>query len=357
MTDYNAIKNLITSVQQPEKGLKVDELAIEASFKKMREAESGIAIKLLSIFGGLLASLSFAAFIGISNIYKSTPALLTIGMILIIAALWLTKVYDKLIIDTSAIAAFVIGYIMLVWGFNNLEWDKIQICLVIILLATISLCFCQNYMIAFLSVLLISGSLLTIIFTNRYNYELIHVYVSLMAVILTTLFLRESYIITKYRKISRLYRPVQVALVFSFLAGLFCIGKKNFIDLSQANNWISSLIITACLLYVVSLVIKFFKVSGRNKTFIYLLSLLILGLSAPAPAIQGALLIILLSFFSNDKTGLVAGIISFVYFVSQFYYDLSFTLLTKSILLMASGVLFLAFYFLLSKAIAANEKI
>ena len=45
----------------------------------------------------------------------------------------------------------------------------------------------------------------------------------------------------------------------------------------------------------------------------------------------------------------VLAIIALIYFVSRYYYDLNLTLLTKSIVMMVSGVLFLIAFALLRK--------
>ncbi len=83
---------------------------------------------------------------------------------------------------------------------------------------------------------------------------------------------------------------------------------------------------------------------------IYILSVLLLTSTLLSPAISGAFLIILVSVLVHYKTGLAIGILAFIYFIIQYYYDLNFTLLTKSILLMSSGVVFLAFYIHFKKA-------
>jgi len=76
-----------------------------------------------------------------------------------------------------------------------------------------------------------------------------------------------------------------------------------------------------------------------------------------SPSISGAMIIVLLSFLVNYKTGLAIGIISLIYFISQYYYDLNFTLLTKSIILFSSGIVFLLFYLFTTKKLNSNEKI
>ena len=90
---------------------------------------------------------------------------------------------------------------------------------------------------------------------------------------------------------------------------------------------------------------------------IYILSALILVSTIFSPSISGGIVIVLLSFLVNYKTGLAIGIISIIYFVSQYYYDLNFTLLTKSIILFVSGIMFLLFYLFTAKNLNTNEKI
>jgi len=67
------------------------------------------------------------------------------------------------------------------------------------------------------------------------------------------------------------------------------------------------------------------------------------------PAISASMLIILLCFWVNYRSGYIIGIMALCYFICQFYYDLSFTLLVKSELLFASGILFGLVYFSVQK--------
>jgi uncharacterized membrane protein len=104
-----------------------------------------------------------------------------------------------------------------------------------------------------------------------------------------------------------------------------------------------------------------FKVLNINKTQhkvgIYIATVFVLLPTVFSPAISGAILLILLSFYVNYKTGLVLGVAAFLYFISQYYYDLNLTLLTKSILLFSSGVLFIALYLFTHKKLTTNEKV
>ena len=89
---------------------------------------------------------------------------------------------------------------------------------------------------------------------------------------------------------------------------------------------------------------------------ILFITAIVFGLTAIFPAISVSFLLILLCFMVNYKTGFVIGILSLVYFIVQFYFDLSFSLLIKSEMLVASGLVFGAFYFFSNKKLATHEK-
>ncbi len=116
--------------------------------------------------------------------------------------------------------------------------------------------------------------------------------------------------------------------------------------------------IIAAILYLLYQLLKTLQVSGvRQQAIIYICCVLVLAPALFAPAILGAILIILLGFYVNYRTALLLGTVAFIYFVSQYYYDLNLTLLTKSIILFVSGLLFLILYFFVHKKITTNEKI
>ncbi len=353
MRDRENIKELLDYLQtSEEKALDFDEESIVRAYEKNIDQQS-LPIKLLSIFGGLLASLAFLGFLFMIGLIKSEPGMLVFGTLCIAGAIWINKAYDKIIIDTVSVSSFIIGFIVLALVINNVNLA----CFTFILIAFCSLGIVQNYILSFISVLIINGSILTLIISNN-NYELIHIYVSILALLVSSFFLKEASIIKAGKAFSKLYNPVRIGLIFSFLSGLVFLGKKGLIPLSPSYIWVSSIITLSAIVYLIYVLLNTLNItSAKHKAFIYIFSILILATTALSPAISGAMLIILLSFLVNYKTGLALGIITFIYFVSQYYYDLNFTLLTKSLLLFSSGVLFLVFYLFTNKKLTANEKI
>ena len=334
-----------------------DEKAILNEYKNQIENKSSLTIKVLSIFGGFLATLAFLGFLAIAGLYDSEFGLLIFGIGFIVSAIWLNKEFDKLIIDTFSISIYVIGFAMFAFGLSEMKVDENTISILIGVIPLCSLIITQNYILSFISVLVISSSFLTLIISNDL-YDLIHLYIAVCTLLLTYLFLNEAKIISLNRKLSKLYNPIRIGLVISLLFGLITIGKRHLIPISENHIWLSSIVMIFVIIYLVYTISKINKiVSLRNKLLIYSLSSLILILTIFSPAISGAIIIILLSFLVNYKTGLIIGIISFIYFISQYYYDLNFTLLTKSIILFSSGIVFLLFYLFTTKKLNTNEKI
>jgi len=212
-------------------------------------------------------------------------------------------------------------------------------------------------MLSFISILTINCSLLTLIISNEL-YNLIHLYIAINVLMLTYLFLNESKLVSIHIKTSKLYNPSRIGFIISLLFGLVAIGKKHLIPISQTHIWLSSIIIFFVVVYLVYTISKINKIEAlKSNILIYSFTCLVLIPILFSPAISGAIVIVLLSFLVNYKTGLTIGIIALIYFISQFYYDLNFTLLTKSILLFSSGIIFLLCYLFTTKKRSSNEKI
>ncbi|NQX85578.1 MAG: DUF4401 domain-containing protein [Flavobacteriaceae bacterium] len=358
MDKLTSKKTLLDSIRLSE-GTKFecDVNAIFEEYNNQGENKSSLAIKVLSIFGGFLATLAFLAFLAIAGLYNSEFGLLIFGIGFIISAIWLNKTYGKLIIDTFSISIYIIGFALLAFGLSEMKVDENIIAILISLIAISSLIITQNFILSFTSVLAISGSFIFLIISND-SYDLIHLYVAINTLILTYLFLNEAKIISSNKRLSQLYNPVRIGLVVSLLFGLITVGKRHLIPISQNLIWLSSVVMILVTLYLVYKIIKINEVKDfKSKAIIYSLSFLILAPTILSPSISGAIVIILLSFLVNYRTGLVIGIISIIYFISQYYYDLNFTLLTKSIILFVSGVMFLLFYLFIIKNSTSNEKI
>ncbi len=321
-----------------------DEIEIEKEYSNSQKEKSGIAIKILSVLGGFLATLAFLGFLLIAGLYDSKAGLVITGLIFTGAAIWLNVEYKKLIIDTLSVSAYAIGLCLIAFGLSEFKVGDNAICILLMIISLFTIGITKNYILSFISILTINGSLIYLIIDNDL-YNLIHVYNAILLVLLTYVFLNEAKLLADKKFPSKLYNPIRIGLIFSLITGLVFVGQRGIFDFGIKHIWASSIITITLTIYVISIIAK---ITGITKTktlyLVYTFSMLFLIPTVMSPAISGALLILLLSFLVNYKTGLAIGVISFIYFISQYYYDLSFTLLTKSIILFVSGIIFLLFY-------------
>lgn len=300
MKNKEEIKEVINYFQQVKgEGFEYDETAIMAEYEKIDANKSGLAIKILSIAGGFLATLALVAFLLIAGLYESTIGSFLLGMGFITFAIVLNRQKDELIADTLSVCLFISGFVL----FGIALKSENAICLLFIGIAFISLCIIQNYILTFILTLTITGSILALIIFN--NSNLIFIYLFVLAVALIYVVLQEGKLTTLSKKGAKRYNPVRTGLVFSFIIGLIF---SRWINIDMDGVWFASF----CLML-------------------------------------GAILIILLSFQVNYKTGLFLGILLFIYAIIQYYYDLQYTLLIKSGILFLTGILFILVYILITK--------
>ncbi|MBO0342046.1 MAG: DUF4401 domain-containing protein [Bacteroidota bacterium] len=331
------------------KGFECDDKAILIEYQKKEEEKTSLAIKILSIFGSLMAVFVFIWFLYIIELFDSGWGMLLLGIGLLVAAIGLSRKYETFMFDTFCVSLYVLGFVLFVFDMLVYWANEDNFVPLSILIALCCFFFAKNYIISFISILAVGTNILMYIISKDI-YDAIHGYIALNTCVFVYCFLNEAKLITSYPKLSKLYDPLRIGLVFCFLFGLVPFGMYSTFPVSQNFIWISSIVIILAILYVVRHILKTLNInSKKSKVWIYSLSSLALLPTLFAPAICGALLIMLSAFWVNHKTGLAIGIIALVYFVIQYYYDLDLTLLTKSTILFSSGVVFVLLYLFFTK--------
>lgn len=345
MNNVNKLQEKIEVIHQSEgESFVINESALVAGLQSVSENKSGLSIKILSIGGGFLATLSFIGFLLAAGLYDSKIGLIIFGVLFIAGSVWINWKSERQILDTSVISVYIIGFCLLAFGISHLKVDKNILPVLFMIISATSIIITQRYLLSFISVIIISGSILSLMIIND-AYNLIHLYNTLITLFFAYCILNEAKMISTGLRLSRLYNPLLAGLLYSLLPGLAFVGKRGMVKIDADFIWLSSLINIPAVIYIVYLVLKILGINDlRRSVLIYMLSILLLIPTAFSPAISGSLLIILLCFFVNYKTGFVSGIIAFIYFIGQYYYDMNFSLLTKSILLFSTGVLFIIFF-------------
>jgi hypothetical protein len=354
----NNIETFLVSIREQEgETFKVDNESISNEYQTIDNNQSSLAIKILSIFGGIFGMIIFLVALAVSSFFDDGIGFIILGSVFFLAALIINRTTTTIFLDTISVSSFVVGFILWDFGLFDLEFEETSICLFNMLVALIALILSRNYIYTFLSILVFQiSSLFLITFNDAHN--LVHAYIGINITILTAWILNEAQIITSSKALARIYAPVRIGLIFSVIIGLGLIGIKGFYFNIDGVNliWISSISTILIMLYLISIILKTLEINSiRAKVIVFIISALILESIIYAPAISGAMVLLLLCFYTNYKTGIAINIIALVYFVGQYYYDLNLTLLNKSIILFSSGILFLILYFLTHKKLMSNE--
>lgn len=354
----NQINSYIETLQQKlGDKFQINSTAIEKEIKKSANNKSSLSIKILTVIGGIIATFAFIGFLLIAGIYKSDTVLLGLGIVFIVSALMLNKYVDLLITDTFSITLYLVGYTMLSYGLKMHEGQSFYLLYIYILIATISMLISQNYILVFISTLIICGSSIGLIFHHK-AYDLFHVYNLILSAIILLWTMHEAKLIRTHKIVNKLYTPMRIALIISLIYGLFLVGKKGWIRDYAMHPWISSIVIAIGILYVVYQILQNLQIKNKNNVLLIMLfCLAICGLLIFAPAVLGSIFLMLLCFYSQNQSSLVLSLLALIYFICQYYYDMRYTLLDKSIIMLVSGALFLVLFYFIHKNKKENEQI
>ncbi len=353
MKTINEVQKTIEQIisEENDSDLVINQQAIEQEVSKSENLS--LPIKIIAIIGGFFASLALIAFLFVSELIQSETTLIITGIILIIltiAGCYFTK---KLVFTITSISIYISGLALLVFGLIEQHLDTETICLTVIILSILVLFIAQNYIYSFVSLFCVSASLYTLVMISDDGIFLL-IFLSLQVALLTYLSLNEGKVISYLPILNKLYNVIKIVLILSIVAGL-CIYT---VEGANVYNWMLSLVIIALIVYSLNSIFDVLDVTLPNHKLLYSSFAVIIVLPTIfSPEISCSLLILLLCFYTNYKTGLVIGILSLVASIINYYYSLEMTLLNKSIILMVSGTLFIGIYLFIHKKLSSNEKI
>lgn len=356
MKNPNKLESLIEVFQSyAPSELSLNHEAISKAYENNRYEQS-LTLKVLSIFGGLLASITFLGFLVLLGFNDSGATLLTLGIFAIVGAILVNKNYSEILLDTISVSTFIIGFLLVGYGLHLLKVDENIICITYIIISLCTVVVLQNYLLSFFSTLIVHGSILTLIIKNNAAAS-IHIFTLVLSSATTYLFMNEGKIITFNKAFNNLYRPIKAAFVLSLLLLLACYTEKILPPEAHRLQWQCSVVFFINILLVVRIMLaKLSFTKLFQKVVAYGICLVALVPTVLAPAIAGSLLVLLLSFLVSYRTAFVLSIMSFLYAMSRFYYDLHYTLLTKSLLMFGTGISFLIAYWFIVKKLSTNEK-
>ncbi len=338
-----------------EEGVVLDREKIEHESSSDAALYSNLAVKILSIFGGLIGSFFMVLFILALGLYDSTIGLMLMGILLFGLGIFMSRKEKSIFLDTINISMWLTGVGMIGFGCIDIMGDA-AIALAMIGLGSITFFLSEKFLLRFLAVLLICTSMVGFILENEW-YNGIHLIIAGTVLKMTYLHLYESDVISRNKFFNRSFSPLRLALVFSLIGLLFLVGKVGRMNGLEFNyHWVSSLVIIAAILFSIYKIMESLDIEKSTKLFLMGLVGVIFIPTIFSPFIAGAILILILNYHIGHRTGIAIGVIALIYSVSQYYYDLNLTLLHKSGVLVLSGILFLCAYYLFLKKLSSHEQ-
>lgn len=350
---HEALQSVQTNIGRE---LQVDQEALKKDYFNDRQEQS-MTIKVLSILGGILASVAFVGFIFITRLNANSIFMSILSGLFFVTSIAMNKRFDKVILDTISVCMYLLSFASLGILFDELNRSSTIPYFCFLGLALLTILISRSYILTFVATLITTGSLLAIFFTKELA-ELNHVLLVSLAAIIIYFTFNEGKLMKIKSLQGKRYLALRTGLVFSFMICLYYTSEPTFIIDAWLIDWITSGIFIGMILWLINCLLnRFLCEETGKKIFISLLILICLGFTAMNPAISGSLFLLLISFKVNYKTGISLGVLAFIYFIGLFYYDLDLSLLKKSIAMFVSGVFFLLLYFVIFKKSNSHEKV
>ena len=256
------------------------------------------ALRVLSGLGGFLASLLFLLFLWLADLLTRPVWAISLGTVLIVVTLLLGRTRRQAFLATTTVCGYLVGVGLIMVGLPP-SIPTAYLVVPVLVIAACTVIFTRNYYLVLLATVSLPACLVFLHIVER-SAGWTWLALGVCAAGLAVAGLREH----RFLRDARL-PPVRTGLALGLLATLVWF------------RW-------AQLVYP--------DVAGTHTVL---------------PLFGGCLYLLLLSFRNQYIFGICLGVAGLFYFTVQYYYDLRWTLLNKSISLMvAGGLLLLAYYFL-----------
>ncbi|MCX2741280.1 DUF4401 domain-containing protein [Pontibacter anaerobius] len=347
-TDTTQLDALLQELEQEQPDFYYDRDSIEAETSHTASLLKRVPIKVLTILGGLLGMTTFMGFLLMAGLYNSGIGMLFFGICFLVGSEALIRLKKDATADAMGVSLNIMGYALLTIGTGQMTDGDTAVTLVLACAALMIISLSESAICVFISVLVLNGSLLSLIFIHE-AFSLSHGLIAILAAILTYMSLYEAKLLAGSPRFGLVLGPVRMGVIVSLVIVLALFVHQKFLSTSIEHFWTSSIFLAGCLLLLVHHVLRGMPmVSKQAHGVIYTCCVLLLAPFILTPSVPGALLILLASFYIGHNPGFWVGLLALVYFVILYYYDLNMTLLAKSGVLIASGLLFLGGFVLLN---------
>lgn len=359
MKENSQFNTILSSLEA--KGVEIDQTGIMQ--KREDNALKTVFIKIISVVGGLIAMGTFLGFISLAFARDSNFDILflSFGLLSMIGCYFIHKSTDNAVRDGVGIALYISGFVLLLAALIQHDFIPTNMYIATIVIASISLFLYKNQIITFIAATAIIIGCHGLLFENFSNdYLSLLLLVLLLSVVF--LFYKETFLRSTSLWWNNNYQAILVA-TFCYCLGLSIMTSvEMFLPYYGSERMLFSystkvvfILITLGSLYILldRALIQNTVIKGMSivimAVFLYLL-----GIDYPAFIV--GFLFALWSYNNQFKTGIVLSICTFIWAMGMYYYDLSISLLAKSISLMLSGIIFLSVYWVIHKNWKQDEQ-
>lgn len=315
---------------------------------------NSLTIQALSIIGGILTAIFLLGFMFVSSIIDTEISAMIIGVILIVATLFINRSSTASFLDAMDITLYVAGAMLLGYGlFQNL----VLLFIILMIISVPTFLFSKGFILPFLSVILFAFAFLGEISQLTFSWKLLQIGMILIlaAFLLTNVY--ETKVSLVFKNHLAKYRPFHAGLFVSCVASLAILSIRSWI-IDIGFFWIPSVAIWTGFFIIVRKIMEVMEIKPIAKQAgVYALCLIICLPTLFAPYLSGSLLLILICFHYGYRTECATALLLFIYAISKYYYDLNLNLLLKSITLFFTGVALLVAWYYFTQKRTKHEKI
>ncbi len=328
-----------------------DESTLVSAVVKQAQAEkTSVFIHILIAFGTLLTTVFFLLFLYAAQIldFQTHARSVFMGILFIASAIGLLKISDqktgtlKSYTLQLAFALMALGKILVVIGVAG-ETENLWHIPLTLLVLTVPIYFLFPLSLdRYLSVTaVLISTLVAIMLEKNLKDEIIYVFNGLLFV----------QIIISAVLISQPYQRLLQPLLYAFMTGLFCmiiyLATQSMLLQELPTGFIpfswTSFILAGSLMALICYTTRTMDSIPYEPLLISAVGVLALGIVS-APGVIFSISLMILGYMRHDRILLTFGVLLMPAFLIQYYYNLHISLLHKSGILIASGLLLLIGY-------------
>ena len=327
------------------------------------EIESPWYVKILLAFSGWLASLFLLGFVGqaFAFVLKSQAISFIVGGAMIAVAYKFLGVRKNEFYEHLALSISLAGQALIIWSFFKLIDSDRTMFLIMIALLEAGLAIVMPNFIHRVCSSMAAGIALSMTLMSL-NVAFISSGILMSAA--AWLWLNEF----KYPHRIKSLRAIGYGLILALLPLKSKLFVNDILSIWHKNNhdaeawiqpWMGEMLTSAILLYVVWRLLQRYHlpVSSLYSKIALAGAFILCALSVEAQGITVGVMIILLGFSASNRVLQGLGIISFLYYISSYYYSLDITLIEKAQILLIMGLAMLAARWLMNKYLPSDEEV